>query len=383
MLAIVHALVVTPDAALEDGSVLIDGGQITAVAPADRLAIPSDAQLIDARGLILAPGFIDLQFNGAFGHDFTADPASIWSVAARLTRWGVTGFLPTIITAPLATYAAAQEVMLDGAPAGWRGARPLGLHFEGPFLNPDKKGAHNAALMMSPMPTAVANWSRDTAVALVTLAPERPGALAVIAALAERGVLVSAGHSTATYAEAKAGIEAGLRYSTHLFNAMRSLHHREPGLVVAMLNDPRVTVGLIPDGIHVHPALIETIWHASHGRVNLVTDAMAAAGMPPGRYRLGGSEVQVGAGRAQLADGTLAGSVVDLPAAVANFRQYTRCTLPEAIAAVTHTPARLLGLARKGRIAPGYDADLVLLDAALAVQLTAVAGDILFKKPGF
>ena len=191
---------------------------------------------INAAGLILAPGFIDLQFNGAFGDDFTADPATIWRVAEQLPRYGVTAFLPTIITAPLEKVAAGQKVVTDGRPDRFRGAWPLGLHVEGPFLNPQKKGAHNPKHLRLPSVEAVAGWSPETGVRLVTLAPELPGALEMIVALADRGVLVSAGHSMATFDQAVAGFDAGARYGTHLFNAMPTLGHRDPGLAGALLD---------------------------------------------------------------------------------------------------------------------------------------------------
>lgn len=262
MLYITNATLHTPTERIERGAVLTDGGRIAAVGPVEHVPCPADAQVIDADGLLLTPGFIDLQFNGGFGQDFTADPAAIWPVAAQLPQYGVTAFLPTIITAPLETSAAGRRVVTEGRPAGYRGATPLGLHIEGPFLNPAKKGAHNPAYLRLPTLDAVADWSPQSGVRLTTLAPELPGALAVIEALASRGVLVSAGHSMATYDQAVAGFDAGVRYGTHLFNAMPSLLHRDPGLPGALLTDDRVTVGLIADGIHTHPAIVKLVWQA-------------------------------------------------------------------------------------------------------------------------
>jgi len=176
MLYIQHATVLTPHRQIDDGAVLIDGPQILAVGPADEISRPAGADEIDASGLILVPGFIDLQINGAFGHDFTADPASIWAVAAQLPRYGVTSFLPTIVTSPLETVAAAQEAVSRGLNYGPAGAIPLGVHIEGPFLNPEKKGAHNPAYLRLPDPEVVRQWSSARGVRLVTLAPELPGA---------------------------------------------------------------------------------------------------------------------------------------------------------------------------------------------------------------
>ncbi|MGC8781163.1 MAG: N-acetylglucosamine-6-phosphate deacetylase, partial [Anaerolineae bacterium] len=314
MTLVIHdATIMTPDRRIEHGAVLVERDRIAWVGAAAEAAIPRGAERIEAAGLILAPGFIDLQVNGAFGDDFTADPTAIWRVAERLPRYGVTGFLPTIITSPLERIAQAQRTLLAGRPAGFLGAEPLGLHIEGPFLNPHKKGAHNPAYLRPPDPGLVADWAPATGIRLVTLAPELPGGLEVIRRLAGQGVIVSAGHSLATYAQAEEAFAAGLRYGTHLFNAMPPLLHREPGLAGALLAAPDAVVGLIADGIHVHRGLIRVIW-AAKGRtgLNLVSDAMAALGMAPGRYRLNDLEVLVSEKDARLADGTLAGSVLSL-----------------------------------------------------------------------
>lgn len=380
MLAIRHATLLTPDATLDDATVLLDGGRIAAVGGAE-LAVPAAATERDATGLLLAPGFIDLQVNGGLGLDFTADPETIWDVAAALPRFGVTAFLPTIITAPPARPRAAQRVLSDGPPAGWAGARPLGLHLEGPFLNPGKKGAHNPAYLRQPSAAGLGDWSPATGVRLVTLAPELPWARQAIAALVGRGVVVSAGHSLATFDEAAAGFDSGARYATHLFNAMPTLHHREPGLVAAALADPRVVVGLIPDGLHVHPALVRLVWQLlGPDRLSLVTDAMAAMGMAPGEYLLGDFRVTVDASAARLDDGTLAGCVLSLDAILRAFMAFTGATLADALATVTTTPARLLGLDKRlGRVAAGYEADLTLLTPDLHVVETFVGGKSVYR----
>lgn len=381
MLAIRHATVLVPDTVIEDGAVLIDGSRIQAVGGPD-LPVPAGTDTRDAAGLILAPGLLDLQVNGGFGLDFTADPATIWDVAAGLPRFGVTGFLPTIITSPPETTQAAQGVLRAGPPQNRTGAKPLGLHLEGPFLNPGKKGAHNPAHLRLPSAAAIADWSVETGVRLVTLAPELPWSRDAIGILSGRGVIVSAGHSLATCDEAVAGFDAGARYATHLFNAMPALHHREPGLVAAALADPRVVVGLIPDGLHVHPTLVDLVWRLlGPDRLNLVTDAMAAMGMSPGEYALGDFQVTVDDTSARLPDGTLAGCILSLDAILRAFIAFTGASLPQTLATVTTTPARLLGLHEHlGRIAPGLSADLVLMTPALEIVETFIDGESVYRR---
>lgn len=381
MLEIRNATICAPREVIENGAVVIENGRIVSVGRAMDGGRATRAEQIDARGLLLVPGFIELQLNGAFGHDFTADPTTIWRAAERLPRWGVTAFLPTIITSPLERIGQGQKVVTEGEPAGFRGARPLGLHVEGPFLNPRKKGAHNPNYLRQPSLDAVAGWSPETGVRLVTLAPELPGALDVIAALSARGVLVSAGHSMASYQQAEAGFAAGARYGTHLFNAMPAFDHREPGLAGALLTDDRVTVGFIADGVHTHPSVIKLVWRAlGADRLCLVTDAMTALGMPAGRHVLGDYEVIVDETSARLADGTLAGSILSLDQAVRNVIDATDCALADALPTVTTTPARALGLSHeRGRIEPGYVADLALLTADLRVHATIAEGEVVYR----
>ena len=374
MYQIINAQILTPTEKMA-GVVVIENGRIQTIA----LSPLPNVETLDANGRFLVPGFIDLQINGAFGHDFTQNPKTLWDVAAGLPQFGVTSFLPTVITSPLETTDEAQRVM-GVRPSHFQGTEPLGLHIEGPFLNPGKKGAHNPAYICLPSLEWVAGWSPENHVRLVTLAPELPEAAAVIEALVSRGVVVSAGHSLATFAEAEAGFAAGIRYGTHLFNAQSPIHHREPGLPGALLTDERVTIGLIPDGIHVHPALVKLVWQAAGNRLSLVTDAMAALGMPPGEYELGDFTVTVDETTCRLPDGTLAGSILSLDTAVRNLIAFTGCTLAEALTTVTTIPARLLGLnGRKGQISPGYDADLVLLTPDFQVAATIVGGEIVYN----
>ena len=262
------------------------------------------------------------------------------------------------------------------------GRSPLGLHLEGPFLSPDRYGAHDPAFLRWPDPALAAGWSRAAGVAIVTLAPDLPGSLELIRMLTAKGVVVSLGHSSATLEEAQAGIEAGARYATHLFNAMPPMVHREPGIAVAVLADERVTVGLIPDTIHVHPAMLDIAWRiAGPDRFSIVTDAMAALGMPHGSFRLADREVTVDDTGPRLPDGLLAGSILRLDAGVRNLAAATGRGVETALSAATTVPARLLGLSDRGRIAPGARADLTILTRDFEAVGTLVGGELVWAAP--
>ena len=371
----------TPTQKLSRGSVLFEAGKIVQVKDEIHIREGREVERIEGAGLILIPGLIELQINGAFGLDFTAEPEIIFQVAEKLPCFGVTSFLPTIVSSPMEKITRAQALLQAGAPAGFRGAKPLGLHIEGPFLNPEKKGAHRVEYLRLPKLADYPNLSPETCVRLVTLAPELPGAEALITKLTRRGIIVSAGHSQASFAQAQAGFRAGVRYATHLFNAMSPLLQFDPGLPGAVLADPGLRFGLIADGIHVHPALVKLIWKLTGpGRMTLVSDAMAALGMPPGKYLLGDLEVLVDETSARLSSGVLAGSILDHPQALRNLMAYSGCRLEDALTCLTTTPAALLGFEKEiGQIAPGYAADLVLMTTDLKVIQTWVAGKTVYK----
>lgn len=364
-------------------SVEVAGGEAPA---APRGPQPFTGPRLDATGLLVVPGFVDLQCNGAAGVDITAEPERLWEVAAALPRWGVTAWLPTIVSAPTTIRARALAALRSGppgAPAGERPAAvPLGLHFEGPFLAPERRGAHPAELLRTPDRSLVADegWRRRSGVALVTLAPELPRALEVVADLVAAGVVVSAGHSSASAEQATAAIDAGVTAVTHLFNAMGPLHHRDPGLAGVALTDERVCVGAIADGVHLHPATVALAARALGERLCLVTDAVAALGVPSGRVALGVLEAFATDDGVRLADGTLAGSDLSLDRAVRNLVAFADVSLPTAVAAVTATPAALLGLGDRGVIGPGAVGDLVLLDSAGEVVATVVGGRVAFDR---
>ncbi|HEX6009908.1 MAG TPA: amidohydrolase family protein, partial [Actinomycetota bacterium] len=266
-----------------DADVEVANGAISAVQRRSAERLASTAELLDATGLLVAPGLIDLQINGAFGHDFTGNPESIWEVGAMLPRSGVTAFLPTIVSSPPDVAKRALEVLAAGPPEGYVGATPLGLHFEGPMLAPSRRGAHEERHLQTPSEDVIAGWSRDAGVRLVTLAPELPRADEVIRELVANGVVVSAGHSDASFDQAVEAFSIGVSSGTHLFNAMSGFHHREPGLSGALLMETAPPSGLIVDGAHVYPGAIAAAWAArgADGLV-LVTDAVAATGVRPG-----------------------------------------------------------------------------------------------------
>jgi N-acetylglucosamine-6-phosphate deacetylase len=361
---------------LEPGYVLVTDGRVAEVG---RGTPPRRPDLVLGTGY-LVPGLIDLQVNGCFGVNLAdVEPAGWALVARRLPETGITAFLPTFVTAPVAEMSHAlrcASVLVADPPAG---ARVLGVHMEGPFLAPTWAGAHRREWMVTPTQATVANLLAAGAGALrvVTLAPEVEGGLAAVAALASAGVVVSVGHSDATARQVAAAADAGARMVTHLFNAQRPLHHREPGVVGQALADPRLTSGLIADLTHVATAPCAIAFAAAPGRICLVTDASAAAGMAPGRYRLGGKLVEVRPGDGQaprLADGTLAGSVLRMDRAVANAVA-AGVGLAEAVAAATRVPADVLGRPDLGRLSPRAAADLVWLDDDLRAQATWVAGE--------
>jgi N-acetylglucosamine-6-phosphate deacetylase len=367
------------DAPVRDDAVPVVGETPPAAGGAPGWRHDADVARLDATGLLVAPGFIDLQCNGAVGVDITAEPERLWEVAAALPRWGVTAWLPTVITAPSDARIRALAALRSGPPPGAVVACPLGLHLEGPFLAPERRGAHDPRYIVAPSWDLIdcEGWSRD-AVALVTLAPELPGALGLVRRLVDRGVVVAAGHSSATAAQAADAVDAGVSYVTHLFNAMAPLHHREPGLVGVALTDARVRAGVIADGLHVAPRVVALAARSLGDRLNLVTDAVAALGAPPGRVRLGRSTaaLSAGDGAVRLPDGTLAGSVLSLERAVRNLVAFAGAPLAEAVRAVTSTPAAVLGLADRGVVAPGAVGDLVLLTEAGEVVATVIGGRI-------
>jgi N-acetylglucosamine-6-phosphate deacetylase len=339
------------------------------------VAIDLDENAAD--GPYIAPGFIDVHVHGWGGHDAMGDAGALEGMARALLRRGVTSFLPTAVTAPLATlHAFAQRARdwIQAAPAD--GAEALGFNLEGPFLSPEHRGAHDPALLRAPADVAPADLDPLLdGLRLMTIAPELPGALDLIQRLRRRGVAVSMGHSAASLEQARAGYVAGAVSTTHLFNAMSGFDHHAPGLAAAALADDAVYVELVADGQHVDPALWPIVARVKpRDRLILVSDAIPLAGRGDGRTTIGGLAVEVAAGRATLAGtSTLAGSVIALDTAVRNLA-LAGIPLPAAVAAATRNPLAMLRIFDRGRIAIGQRADLVEVDDDLRLRRVLRAG---------
>jgi N-acetylglucosamine-6-phosphate deacetylase len=362
--------------------VAIAGGLITASGSA-----PGDGPVLDARGLTVLPGVIDLQVNGVTGIDLTTEPARLWEAGAALASYGVTAWLPTVITSDPAARELALETYAAGPPEGWQGAVPLGLHFEGPFIAPSRKGAHPERWLRLPSSDLAARWSRDAGVLMVTIAPELPGALGLVRELVGRGVRVAVGHTDADAASVLAAVDAGATSLTHLGNAMPPMLARDPGPVGVALgarsDATRLVAGVIVDGHHLHPDVVTAMWRAlGPSRFLTVSDTTAGLGLPEGRARLGDHEVVVSDGSVRLVDGTLAGSAVGILDCLRLLQATTGCSLEEAVATMTTTPADLVGDPTRGRIEPGRRGDLTLVDADLQPVVTVVGGRVVHDARG-
>jgi N-acetylglucosamine-6-phosphate deacetylase len=376
---------------IEDGIITIDSGRISFAGKREEIALTKGVQALDGKGWFAAPGFIDLQLNGAFGVDFNTNPEDIDKVAARLPETGVTAFLATLITSPIDEYPQKLQAVLNSMASEREVIEPhkppsrlLGAHLEGPFLNPEIPGVHQKRLFL---PTTIENLEKLVpleAVRLMTLAVEMLGGLEAVSWLRERGILASIGHSAATVEQGCMAFNEGVSYVTHLFNAMLPLHHRQPGLVGAVLGGVHTNCGLIVDGIHVHPLVVRLIYQCLGAkRLTLVSDAMTALGMPPGVYMLAGQEVMVNESGAYLPNGRLAGSVLSMDQAVRNMVTFSGCSLAEAVRMASTTPAEVLGIEGQfGHLKAGYAADVVFLNASMQVMATMIGGRLAYSRGG-
>ena len=373
--AIVNARIVTEGRIIEDHALLFDE-KIEGVVP-----LPlgmNDVEIIDAEGAYVSAGFIDLHIHGSGGADvMDATPEALEQLSATLLRSGTTGFLATTMTMSEEEIVAALENVQKHSESV-SGAQILGVHLEGPFINPGRHGAQDRRYVRKPDMDLIAPYMEM--IKMITLAPEVEGAKQFIADMRSTypEVVLSIGHSDASFELAQQSFKWGISHATHLFNAMNPLHHRAPGIVGAVFESD-VSCDIIADLVHLHPAMLSLVHQIKRERLVLITDAMRAGCMKCGSYNLGGRSVEVVDGKALLSDGTLAGSVLKMNEALANMVQHTAMTRTEAVDAATRLPARMLGL-KKGQLRQGYDADIVIFDEDFGIISTIVGGTIKYKK---
>jgi N-acetylglucosamine-6-phosphate deacetylase len=390
-----HTSLLIRDAAPCDGAetgglvdIVVAGSRIVAVQPAGGGVGPA-ARVLDAGGRRVIPGLIDLHVHGAGGADVMDGSADAVATASRtLARLGTTSYLATTFLRP--GIGNAHLPVLAGAVNAGRGfaesagARLLGIHLEGPFVSPVRRGGLPPDALLDPTGRALDEVLELTAGALrmMTIAPELPGGLGLIERLTATGVVASFGHSDADYDQTRAGLAAGINHVTHLYNAMRGLHHRDPGPLVALHEADGVTVQLIADDVHVDRRVIRWTREVfGHGRCVCVTDGIRTTGLPDGDYRLGGLDYSSRDGVARYADGTLIGTSLPLLEVARRFSRYTDCTLGQAVETASLHAARVLGIQdRKGSLEAGKDADIVLLDDDDSVRATVVEGDVVFSR---
>ena len=373
MKAIVNGKIILPDSIVEGRALLFDE-KIAGLSE----TVPEGAEIIDAKGRYVAPGLVDIHIHGYLGED-TSDGSveGIRKMAEGIVKNGVTAWLPTTMTVSyddLRHAFDAVRVLMDKK-NNPKGAQIMGVHAEGPFINPSKKGAQ-AVEYIRPADAPFLIENSDV-IRIVTIAPEMPGALDCIREVTEKtSILVSMGHTAANYETAKAGIEAGVRHATHLFNAMTPLNHRDPGVVGASLADDRVSTELIADTFHISPDLFGLVAKVKGDNLILITDSTRAGGLEDGEYTLGGQPIFVKGIECRLADGTIAGSVLKLNNAIRNMRDHTSLPLEQIVRMASINAARCIGLDKtKGSLEAGKDADIILADENFAVSETIIAGE--------
>jgi N-acetylglucosamine-6-phosphate deacetylase len=379
------ATLLTPLERIKDPVVMVEDGVVARLGSRHDIAIPSGARVVDFGNNVLAPGYVDIHVHGAAGHDVMhAQGEDLAAVERLLAEHGVTSYCPTTVTAPLDVTLSALERLakaIESAKSRTEDragrAQPVGIHIEGPFISHAKRGVHPAGDIREPS-LELFNRLWEAArgqITVMTIAPELPGAVEVIAEAARRGVCVSLGHSNSEAEFARAAIAAGARHATHTFNAMRALDHRDPGVLGTVLAEDRVTADIIADGVHVDPLVVELFLKAKGlERAVLITDAISATGMPDGSYQLGAFTVEVRGLQCRV-EGNLAGSVLTMDRAVRNIMSFAGWELPAAVRLATANPARVLDIAtRKGVLMPGADADIVVLSASGEVIETVCSG---------
>ncbi|WP_406478915.1 N-acetylglucosamine-6-phosphate deacetylase [Streptomyces platensis] len=382
------ARIARPSGVVERGRIAVEGGRIGDVHSRDLdLAEGAAGSVVDLSGHLIVPGFVDMHVHGGGGGSFSsADPEECMTAVETHRRHGTTSMVASTVTGELADLARQAAVLAELVQQG----ELAGIHFEGPFISPHRCGAHQPELLRDPDPADVRKLldaAHGTA-SMMTVAPELPGGLESVRLLADAGVIAAIGHTDSSYDATREAIDAGATVATHLFNAMPALGHRAPGPVAALLEDERITVELINDGTHLHPAVLQlAVREAGDGRVAFITDAMGAAGMNDGRYPLGPMQVEVRDGVARISEGptagSIAGSTLTLDRAFQRAVTVDGLTVDQAVQALSATPARLLGIDdRAGALQTGKDADLVVLDAAYDVVGVMRRGEWLVRPPG-
>lgn len=369
---------------LSDHTLIIAAGLIAGIAPSATVALLPADRRINAHGACALPGFVDVHVHGSANCDvMDASAASLRGLSAFLLRQGVTSFLGTTMADTAERIEAAISAMR--AHAEKTHSPLLGIHIEGPYLNPAFRGSQPVTHLRTPQPEEYLPWLDGGPVKLMTLAPELEASAALIDAAASREVTLSIGHSGASYEAAKRYFAAGARHITHTFNGMAGIHHRQPGIFVAAAEHPAVNFEIIPDGIHVHPAVIRLLVRlVGSERVVAITDAMRAAGLSDGAYGMGDVAVVVKDGVARDSAGSLAGSTLTMPAALRNLMRFCDLTLTEALPMVTRVPARAIGMyPQKGSLQHGTDADIVIWDERLGVLATLIGGELAYTSDSF
>ena len=369
--------VVTDYEVWPEASILIEGRAIREVAR-DASLVALAERVVEYPDSMLMPGFVDVQVNGGFGVDAATEPDHIDVLSENLLSTGTTSYLPTVISSPESLYHEALPELaasVGGPPS--TGAEILGVHLEGPFISLEKRGAHAVSCIAPPDADFLAHLLELAPVKMMTVAPELEGAKELMTLARNLGVAVSAGHSNAPFDLAYEAFDGTVAGVTHLFNAMSAMHHREPGLPGAAFAHPRVVCGLISDGLHVHPEMVGLAFRMlGPDRICLVTDATAATGVGDGSYTLATRTIYTEAGVTRLGSGAIAGSVLTMDEAFQNILAFTGCTVPEAVRMTSTVPARLVGEGRrKGRLVPGYDADVAVLAPDLSVEAVWRGGE--------
>jgi N-acetylglucosamine-6-phosphate deacetylase len=371
----------TPVEEIQNPLLIVEDGRIAELSSRATREVPVGTPLIDFGDAVIAPGFLDIHIHGGAGLDvMRASPSELPKLGTFLATHGVTGYFATTVAAPLDATCKALGQLADAieaaAPTNAAHARPLGIHLEGPFLSHKRRGVHPPENLVTPTIAVFERlWQAARGhVRMLTIAPEIPGAMEVIAEAAKRNVCVSIGHSDADMPTAQNAIKAGARHATHTFNAMRPLDHREPGIVGEVLSNDDITADIIVDGIHVDPAVVKLFLRAKgRERAVLITDAISATGMPDGRYQLGPIEVDVKDGKC-TSNGSLAGSVLTMDRAVRNVTKFSEWSLRDAVQAASLNPARAADLAGHGILATGAHANFTVLSSSGEVLKTIVNG---------